>query len=905
MKRFPVIILALELAVFPAAAQFYTMGTEPASLKWSEMLTPSFRLVYPSGRDSLAKVYAKTLEAWKPKVGATLGYTPNEKYRRPMPVVLHTESVVSNGSVAWAPRRIDLLPTPDSSDPMPFDWTSQLLVHESRHCAQMQFPSEFKFLSAVSGELWAGAAYAIYGGQSFLEGDAVVAETELSRSGRGRTASFLEYYRVSREAGASRDYWQWRWGSLNRFTPDHYALGYLTIAGRRSRTGSPYYSRDFLRDISNHGLFRFFNLQRSLGKTAGKSFDEAFRDIQDEFGRVWARNDSLRLSVEAFTPATRVTFPGKRYLAYGNLKEADGQLFAVRSGLDRASEIVKIGADGSVRPLRSVSGTVGNLNYSPFYGRLYYTQTRTDPRWEMRSWSEISYAGIGGEKGSFRLKTRFFNPAPCGEGDFLYAVEYAPDGRCSLVRLGASNGVVFNRIDAPSGVQFSEVADCGDRVLISAVTSEGSTIYALENGRLSQILPPSPVSIKELFVRDGALHFTSDRDGTDQLYRLSPDGKLAKLTNTRFGATDFTFIGDTLYFTAQTPSDRGVWKTAAGNLSPLPVDWSAIWRDPIAETLSAQAASALAETPSAPVPDSSSFRTRRYSKAAHLFRFHSWLPVYVDYDSVRSMSAEDLYSDAGLGATAFFHNDLNTLYGSVALSGWTPAEGFTPGFHARASYYGLYPVIEGRIDITGVSRSGSLKTYIPWNFSSNGWNRGLIPQFSVAAQDLCVGAASLRGYIMRARPSSCIFPRWGIGAEIGVKGYLGANPKGVKPLDVEYVYAYLPGIARTHGLNLSAKFQQQGRAFLNEFTATYAFPFADLDWSGPGPVAYLRNFEARLGASLVDSSASRYWGVGATLNAVLGNLLWIPYDTRLGLSAMYYPSLKNPLSLSLVFSVDL
>ena len=73
----------------------------------------------------------------------------------------------------------------------------------------------------------------------------------------------------------------------------------------------------------------------------------------------------------------------------------------------------------------------------------------------------------------------------------------------------------------------------------------------------------------------------------------------------------------------------------------------------------------------------------------------------------------------------------------------------------------------------------------------------------------------------------------------------------------------------------------------SKFTVDYAFPFAPVGWSWLCPAAYVRNFEMTLHADYGLYSADRSAGTslfsaGADLTARLGNFLWIPYDTRIG-----------------------
>ena len=102
------IILLLAL-IFPisASAQFYVTGDDPGRLKWTYIDTDSYRIIYPSTNDSLALVYAAKLEKLKIPVSRTTGYVTGQGDGKLMPVVLHTYNG-SNGSVAWAPKRMDL-----------------------------------------------------------------------------------------------------------------------------------------------------------------------------------------------------------------------------------------------------------------------------------------------------------------------------------------------------------------------------------------------------------------------------------------------------------------------------------------------------------------------------------------------------------------------------------------------------------------------------------------------------------------------------------------------------------------------------------------------------------------------------------------------------------------------------
>ena len=108
MKKAILSVIAAFVALTAAQAQFYIAGDDPGSLKWNYIRTPNYKVIYPVGTDSLARAYARALETNRTRVALSAGYLPGETYWRTTPVVLHTHTAHANGSVGWAPMRMDL-----------------------------------------------------------------------------------------------------------------------------------------------------------------------------------------------------------------------------------------------------------------------------------------------------------------------------------------------------------------------------------------------------------------------------------------------------------------------------------------------------------------------------------------------------------------------------------------------------------------------------------------------------------------------------------------------------------------------------------------------------------------------------------------------------------------------------
>ena len=103
MKKAFLIMLAL-LTAFSARAQFASLGGEKSSTAWQQIETGNYRVIFPVGLDSLGARYSELLETYRPYVGASAGFLPNQQYKGAFPVILHPFGAVANGAVVWAPR---------------------------------------------------------------------------------------------------------------------------------------------------------------------------------------------------------------------------------------------------------------------------------------------------------------------------------------------------------------------------------------------------------------------------------------------------------------------------------------------------------------------------------------------------------------------------------------------------------------------------------------------------------------------------------------------------------------------------------------------------------------------------------------------------------------------------------
>ena len=885
MRKIALSLLLLLAVSFGLRAQFYSPGTDPGRLRWYTIDSPYYRIIYPEGADSLARSYLRLMEQFREPIGRSIRYTPQvARWKQRFPIVLHTHHLTTNGSVAYAPLRMDFYTTPDSYGSNPTSWPIELASHEPRHQAQLEKLESaglFKGLTYVVGQGSAPLAWLLYLASIRGEGDAVVAETGLASGTRARTADFLNYMQVAFDQGDWRNLTRWSKGSYKHYTPDYYKAGYMLMAGMRYLYSDTFFTAEGIeKEIKNPLLIAPYNYSKVIKKLSGKYPQGAFEDIMHTFNDVWQADAAARAPFiplgEPLTPA------GKFPLNYSSPVWAQGTLYALREGYLQTSELVSI-RDGRIRKVRTFSSQTSHLAYDPVRERLYWTEIIPHLRWSLDGTSAVRYMDLNTRRTrDLAPGHRYFNPSPSPDGTRIAVVEYAVTGESYLVVLSADDGSVLRRQVAPEGIQLTESAWMGEDLYLMGLCQEGFGLYKA-SASWETVLAPTHQKVVNLCSAGEALEWVSDRTGVNERYRFTPaDGKLLQLTSTRYGATDFREVGDTLYCISQTLDGKLLFSVPTASQKPREVRYEDLHTYIIEDALTAQE-QALGPGPdfSADVPLSA---PKRYHKLLHPLQLHTWLPLYADADAIMNGSFEFSYQTVSPGVTGFFQNTLGTLSGQVGAAIHPDPdkdEGWRGAFHAMATYNGRYPVLEVKLDVgdrrarqynyTEVYRGNkmgrlytsslrdkplfttSIRAYVPLASRKGGILYGFIPQlkYTFSNNIYCLtpvryesntaveglvpllqfrGAeppqnvfmhqlgASARGYVMLPTAKSSTYPRWGIGLEGGVSLRPQAQPH-FRPVVYGYTYAYLPGIWRTQGIKVTGTIQHQlGNALFGDIS---------------------------------------------------------------------------------------
>lgn len=660
------------------SAQYYNTGQDPASLKWMQIKTGRFTVIYPKSYGDAGIDFARSLDNAYSKL---ISLYPEKKFR--IPVVIHNYTTQSNGYVAWAPSRMEIYPTPEQNS-IPLDPNTQLAIHELTHVLQMESLNRgfTKAMSYITGQQFTGIVSSLLP-LWFLEGDAVFSESVLTGSGRGRVPSFQKQLKAMMiENGRIYKYDKILNGSFRNYVPDHYQTGYQMMAWSYAK-----YDRQMWKKALNLTAGAPFvinpvnlSLRKSVSLTKKRLFSETF----DTLKTLWTNDDSGSgsESYEILNPPK-----GKNYVNYYSpVLAGNDSIIAVKTSLTDPPSFVLI------RPSEKSEEKIHIPGYGyPWFisygkGKLVWVETHSDPRWENRNWSVINLMDIRDRKiRHVTGKTRYMSASLSPDGNYIAAIENTIDNRNNLHILDAWNGYMLNAVQAPgnASLQRPQWDASGKTLSVIYLTEQGEGIlkFSLTDKNWHTLIEAGNDDIQSSFLRNDSLFFVSSYSGTDNIYLCKPDKSVVPLTKSRFGISDLNLSGYLLLFSDYSSSGNNISYTTLPTVSV---------NTGIKNNESSYLINRFRSAPPGSNPYSDQvYNPVPYRKWPHLFRFHSWMPFYADIEKIQNDP-----TSITPGFTLMSQNNLSTMISSFGYEYSDKRH----KFHAGIKWLGWYPVFESRID---------------------------------------------------------------------------------------------------------------------------------------------------------------------------------------------------------------
>jgi hypothetical protein len=661
-----------------SSAQYYNTGQDPASLKWMQIKTGRFTVIYPQTYGDAGIDFARSLDNAYSKLTSLY---PEKKFR--IPVIIHNYSTESNGYVAWAPSRMEIYPTPDQNS-IPLDPNTQLAIHELTHVLQMESLNKgfTKAMSYIAGQQFPGIVSSLLP-LWFLEGDAVFSESVLTGSGRGRVPSFQKQLKAMMiEKGHVYKYDKIVNGSFRDFVPDHYQTGYQMMAWSYAKYDPQMWKKAL--SFTAGAPFTINPVNLSLRKSAALTKKRLFRETFDTLKTLWTA-DYLRSGSESY----EVLNPpkGKNYVNYYSpILAGNDSIIAIKTSLTDPPSFVLIRPSEKSEEKIHIPGYTYPWFISYGKGKLVWVEAHTDPRWENRTWSVIKIMDIR-ERTIRQLtgKTRYMSASVSPDGNYIAATENTIDNRNNLLILDAWNGYKLHAVQAPgnASLQRPQWDASGKTLSVIYLTEQGEGIlkFSLTDKTWHTLIEAGNDDIQSSYLRNDSLFFVSSHSGTDNIYLCKPDKSVVPLTKSRFGISDLNVTGYLLLFSDYTSSGNNISYTTL----PTGMGKAEIKKNESSYLINrfkseSSVSKSYGDQVYTPVP---------YRKWQNLFRFHSWMPFYADIEKI-----QDDPTSVRPGFTLMSQNNLSTL---ISTFGYEYSDQ-RHKFHSSIKWLGWYPVFESVID---------------------------------------------------------------------------------------------------------------------------------------------------------------------------------------------------------------
>lgn len=790
-------------------------GGSPPSVKWEQINTDAFRIIFPQGVDSIASRVAEVITF----TGAPALPGIGTKVRK-VDIVLRNKGILSNGYVGLAPFRSEFYLTPPA-DPFALGsaaWADLLSVHEYRHI--QQYTNFNVGLSRLMGKVFGEGGQALANAASvpdwFFEGDAVYTETQLTPQGRGDIPGFYNGFRALWAADKKYSWMKLRNGSYLDFVPDRYILGFMLTAYGNEQYG-PRFWRQVTHDAASFKSL-FYPFQEALKKYSGVSYQEFRADAFNHFREAW--DDVLD---DQPKPAY---YQNEQFPVY----DSDGGLLVLKSSVKSVPQFVWR-KDGEEKRIRTADQMTDDY-FSYRNGRIVYAARRYHPRWGDVAWNEIRVIDVASKKQRrITVKSRYFSPDISDSGDTIVAVMPATGGASSLHMISAESGALLQRFAHKDVQRFihpkfyqgkviSAVADAGGRMSVAAIDMQKSEMQLL--------LPFSNRIMGHPFVRQDTLFFSASQEKNDVLFALIlRDGSLWEVIPASGG------IGR--YHPAV--GEGGVaWSsfTAQGlRVQELSRNQITFHEVSLQSYLSSAGRSGVTAVRADEEPNRDSvFSSEPYRQLSHPFNFHSLIPNVADPEYELSLIGENVLNTLASEVSFLYNRADRSKRAGVSLL-----------------YGGLFPVLSAGLDYSFDRRVlvdsqfvyyNTFEPYagfqIPLNLSSNRSLRSLSFGSSLrhsyrtvqkAYKDLVEdrGFSYLNSFVSFSnssqQASAQVLPRFAQSAYVNYRTPLG------RVSGYQYLLRarlFLPGIAATHSLNFTGAYSQKDT--LRQIGFSNSFPFS-------------------------------------------------------------------------------
>ena len=673
-----IIYLFFVLCCSSVFAQYNTSANDNSNVKWREIETEKFSLVYLSSFENRAKYISSVVDTLFSHISTTSGISSPK-----IPILIHPFSAKSNGMATWSPKRLELYPTPSPTYyAYPFD--IHLCIHESRHAAQFysQYKGITKTLTNIFGQHILTLVNMLIIPNWFIEGDAVMTETAFAQSGRGQNPEFKNEEKALLLEKGTPNFFKAKLGSRKDFIPDKYVFGYYLTAYSRSVYGKDIHA-DVLTSTANswHKL-RWFNRADSMNLRYKPR--RIYYNMTDSLVSYWTQENNAWLKKENKSKLDTIPLNKKYYTNFRNpIQRGKDTILALKTNYFEVQKLVQYTENG----LETI-GRFPYLMHSYFDykdNKILYSQNSLGPRWEQETYADIIEYDLDKKKASKLTKNAvFFTPSynPNNSKEIAAIETSNENGQCLVVLcFNDEKDYEIKRFKSKcvDAVSYPTWSEDSKYIYVIETSTQGKAVvrYSLENKEKETIIPPSFDNISQLKLRNNSLYFIKDLEGKYELVEYDLNQRKAQqISETQFGIGGYALCDNEDLVLAPYNSDG--YFLSFSKKTPIEIDIER--KNPsqvFVEEIKRQENFLL------PINlDTAKFESKKYSKVKNLFDFHSWSPFFLNLTK----------KNFGLGVSAYSQNLLST---SVLQAGYKFNVNETKHeTYLTYTYSGFYPIFD-------------------------------------------------------------------------------------------------------------------------------------------------------------------------------------------------------------------
>ena len=799
-------LIFVSLLLLYQLAFSQNLGINPNQQSWQKLETPSAKIIYPAKLKPFALQTARVLNQ-QFNQHRLIG----EK-KASIPLFLHNQTLVANGYVGLAPFRSEffLTPPPTFRNLGTTQWGNLLALHEYRHI--LQFANTKVGASKVGHWIFGEIGWASFSQFAlpnwFWEGDAILTETLLSKSGRGRLPFFTLGQRSIAQAKKKYRYHKIRNGSFKDWVPNHYAWGYTLLSHLQNEKGAQVLPK-VMREAAAYDKI-IYPFSRSLkahsGFTTKSLYDSAWKSVKTHWNK--------QLEGRSLTPHKPIKEAKDRvptFYYYPQLTDAN-ELIVWKQSYQKTDAIVKI-VEGKEQSLVKPGFTYDRYFHSAG-NYLVWTEQAVDPRRSRKQYSNlVIYDKKQGEKRYLSKKARLFSPIISQAQNAVYAIEYTESLSCQLIKLDLKSGKRQTLKTFSTDSFLSRLAEDEQKQIYFILQRNNQVaihFFDPKKDKVKQLTPWTTHSIDDIRIQGNYLYFSASFNQIDNLYRikLEDDAAIEQLSESQIGAYHpfYDSKNKTLVFTEGKFNGFAIRKLQLSESLKRNIKIT----EPIEQTWQLQN---LAEANEGFLENLAEVeaKSKPYKAGFSKLKLHSWPINASPSDQSISLAFNDYLRNWSARTTAGYNLNEEASYYSTNLSFGK----YLPVFRLSASRsfrsFKRFNEENNLIDASLVQDQIGLSVNIPLSTLRGNYRYSFQPslsydllfldsQFNNQRTQTALIEGSLRFSALRRTALQNLAPKWGFQTSINY----GLNQEAATEARLAMsARAFLPGLFANHSLQLS------------------------------------------------------------------------------------------------------